>query len=108
METVKLTCRVVCQAPNLRETMNESGKLIVQRSNQYLTFSHNGLRSVPYSFFTLDKENTAELAKFIKSMYNVDSENDLKISNDDLQFLIKNGFQIERDENNAIHIHRGK
>lgn len=41
-------------------------------------------------------------------MYNVDSESDLKISNDDLQFLIKNGFQIERDENNAIHIHRGK
>lgn len=108
METVKLTCRVVCQAPNSRETMNESGKLIVQRSNQYLTFSHNGIRTVPYSFFTLDKENTAELAKFIKSMYNVDSESDLKISNDDLQFLIKNDFQIERDENNAIHIHRGK
>lgn len=108
MEVTKLTCHVICQAPNSRETMNEAGKLIVQKTNQSLTFSHNGLRSVPYSFFTLDKENTKELAKFIKSMYNVDSESDLKISNDDLQFLIKNGFQIERDENNAIHIHRGK
>lgn len=107
MEFTKLTCHVICQAPNSRETMNEAGKLIVQKTNQSLTFSHNGLRSVPYSFFTLDKENTKELANFIKLMYNDDNESDLKINNEDLQFLIKHGFHIDRDENNVIHIHRG-